>query len=356
MKSIKHIYWAMMGVLALTVACEKTPELTVLDEVEFDTDVTTSSDAIVLAESDTLNDVITFSWSAADYQREVPVNYTLQFTTADDKDTWSRTIEVEVGEQLLTATMTGRSFNDLITDQLGITPGSATEIAVRVKSYVDRAAYSNYSLLEVTGYKETLYFPSLYIVGDYQGWDVDAADLIVSKKKNDIYEGYVYVPDGSGLEFLIYEEQDANATTYGMVDGTTLSASSTHFSIAEAGYYLIAVNLNTMEYLAIKTTWGLIGGATPGGWNSDTEMTYDEVKQVWTVTTDLTSGQSFKFRANKAWQIDFGVDENQELIYANHPWLTYIDQPQLAVGTSGQYTVELDLHDPTEYTYSIISQ
>src|SRR5690606_2679809 len=125
------------------------------------------------------------------------------------------------------------------------------------------------------------------------------------------------------------------------------------FTAPAPGYYLLTVNLNTMTYLLIKTSWGIIGAATPGGWDADTEMTYQPGNQVWTVTANMKAGGSFKFRANKAWQLDFGIDEEGNLAYANHPWLPYIDRPQLTVPTDGNYTITLDLHVPGNYSYEI---
>ena len=52
-------------------------------------------------------------------------------------------------------------------------------------------------------------------------------------------------------------------------------------------------------------------------------MTYDEANQVWKVTADMLAGGSFKFRANNEWMIDFGVDANGNLVYADNPFFGY---------------------------------
>jgi hypothetical protein len=76
-----------------------------------------------------------------------------------------------------------------------------------------------------------------------------------------------------------------------------------------------------MKYILVKTTWGMIGGATPGGWDKDTPLNYNPSTQSWSVTADMKASGSFKFRANNAWQLDFGLSANGTLGYANHPWL-----------------------------------
>ncbi len=62
--------------------------------------------------------------------------------------------------------------------------------------------------------------------------------------------------------------------------------------------------------------WGVIGDATPTGWDSDTDMNYDGVDAgtyTWTMTTGSGGGGSldfieggFKFRANNAWDENMG--------------------------------------------------
>ncbi len=54
------------------------------------------------------------------------------------------------------------------------------------------------------------------------------------------------------------------------------------------------------------TTVGLIGSATPGGWDTDTDMVQDEVDpNVWTLTITLTDGAA-KFRAEDNWDVNWG--------------------------------------------------
>lgn len=52
-------------------------------------------------------------------------------------------------------------------------------------------------------------------------------------------------------------------------------------------------------------TIGIIGSATPGGWDTDTDMAYNIVDNSWNLTVDLTDGE-IKFRANDGWDINWG--------------------------------------------------
>jgi len=71
------------------------------------------------------------------------------------------------------------------------------------------------------------------------------------------------------------------------------------------------------------------------------------------VTANMIFNGSFKFRANQAWQLDFGTDSNGNLAYANHPWKEYVVREELTVPADGSYTIILDLSHPGEYSYSI---
>ena len=53
---------------------------------------------------------------------------------------------------------------------------------------------------------------------------------------------------------------------------------------------------------------GLIGTATPGGWDFDTNMVQDmDSAHLWTMTIMLVPG-ACKFRADDSWDINWGDD------------------------------------------------
>ncbi|HRD82619.1 MAG TPA: SusF/SusE family outer membrane protein, partial [Saprospiraceae bacterium] len=54
------------------------------------------------------------------------------------------------------------------------------------------------------------------------------------------------------------------------------------------------------------TTVGIIGTATPNGWDSDTDMVQDAADTAkWTLTITLVQGEA-KFRANNGWDVNWG--------------------------------------------------
>ena len=73
------------------------------------------------------------------------------------------------------------------------------------------------------------------------------------------------------------------------------------------GFYKVDVDLTSqaLTYTAINRV-GVIGSATAGGWDSDQAMTYNATDKCWEIKgITLTEGE-IKFRANEAWDLDWG--------------------------------------------------
>jgi hypothetical protein len=103
------------------------------------------------------------------------------------------------------------------------------------------------------------------------------------------------------------------------------------------------VDLNSLTYTVASTNWGLIGSATPDGWNSDQNMTYDDVNNKLTITLDLVAGD-IKFRANDDWGVNLGDDgANKAMEYGG---------ANIAIAEAGNYTIDL-LLDRAIYSYKI---
>ena len=113
----------------------------------------------------------------------------------------------------------------------------------------------------------------------------------------------------------------------------TLDAGGSNIPVTVAAdYYFILDLSHPNAYTYTVDTWGLIGSATPDGWNSDQNMTCDATNKALTITIDLIVGE-FKFRANDAWAVNLGGD------MAN---LTQ-DGPNIPIASAGNYTIKLYL-------------
>ena len=77
----------------------------------------------------------------------------------------------------------------------------------------------------------------------------------------------------------------------------------------KAGFYQIVANVMDATLTFTETSWGIIGPAQPGGWNDDTNMTYNKNEDCWETTVELAADY-LKFRANDGWNIDVGGSLN----------------------------------------------
>jgi hypothetical protein len=116
------------------------------------------------------------------------------------------------------------------------------------------------------------------------------------------------------------------------------------------GFYRLKVTLKDGaveggSYVLVPSEWGLIGNATAGGWDADTDMTFvgGKGKYEWTITLPLEGGKQIKFRENNSWDLNLGSDSGSVLTAGGK---------DITVETSGNYTVKLKL-DPAGYTYSL---
>lgn len=360
MKQIfRKLFIAFVAVISFA-ACNKSADLTYLEVVSFPPALTASAKSVSL--STTVNDstVISFSWPAVAYEIKAPVTYTLELDVPTDTlgtNAWKKAVKIPVGQDVLAKTFKGLDLNLIALNSLGLIKDSVSTVVARVVAYLDRPVHSNSISFTVKPYKSAV-LNVLYVPGDYQGWNPGAASKIAEPlARPGMYEGYVYIPSGGSYQFKMTPQPDWTPTAYGDATGTSgdiivANYAGGNMSVPGGGYYELTANLNSNKWTATKTTWSILGDASPGGWSTDTQMTYDPVTQVWKLTADMVSGGSFKFRANNAWVIDFGIDNNGKLVYADNPFFGYTPNlNNLSVPVSGNYTITLDLHIPGNYTY-----
>jgi hypothetical protein len=293
----------------------------------------TAPGTITLTEENADQNITGFTWTAADFGYPAGVTYTLQVDAAGNN--------FENAFSLLTTNGMSASFkvsdlnNKMLTFGLPGDWTSSVEFRVisSVSEYVDPQV-SNVIPSSITTYDVVVDYPKLYVPGSYQGWDPSNVNTVVySVKNNGIYQGYVWFPDESTkFKFTPAPNWDSDWGDTG-ADGT-LDVKGTDIEVTGSGYYRLIANINTLTYSVLKTHWGLIGDATPGGWDNDQDMTYDPENMVWTITVPLTAGK-IKFRANDAWDLNYGDDGPDGKLEEGGADIT--------IDAAGNYTVTLNL-------------
>jgi hypothetical protein len=141
--------------------------------------------------------------------------------------------------------------------------------------------------------------PELYMKGDANGWD--GYDYLAGDGVH--FTGFMYL-NQNGFKFTT--APDWSGTGYGANFDTAPNADN--IVITEpAGYYKVEVDLSKKTYtLTPITSIGIIGAATPRGWDADTDLTYNKTERCWEVQDIKLKAGECKFRANKGWDINWG--------------------------------------------------
>lgn len=185
---------------------------------------------------------------------------------------------------------------------------------------------------------------TLWLAGDFQGWNPSGAkDSLMNSDTDQIIQGYADITTTGGFKFVSQKNWDGPNYGVGASAGK-ISSSGDNLSVPAAGYYLFKINLADLSYTATKTSWGIIGGATANGWDADQNMTFSPVLRKWIATIPLTASE-IKFRANDAWDINYGDTGNNGSLEAGGD--------NIPVAKAGTYSVMLDLSKPLTYKYSL---
>ena len=164
--------------------------------------------------------------------------------------------------------------------------------------------------LDMNNLTYTVGKPVLYMAGDANGW---ATNDYLAGEDGVHFTGFMYL-NQNGFKFCTQPNWDG--TNYG-ADFNTAGDAANITMTEPAGYYKVDVDLSAKTYTLIPiTTIGIIGSASPNGWDSDVDMTYvpynAETKELgyWEAKDITLASGEIKFRANDDWAINWGGDTN----------------------------------------------
>jgi hypothetical protein len=340
---MKRLSILIYSLLFLFTACEKdetrvqltadaTPAVITTNETELSQPIN----------AENLDDQLDIRWEKAAYGVTTEVTYTLEVDAACRDFTQP----VALGSTSRnTFAMTLSELNAKLVSDLKLAPHREATVQLRITSALNGKfpQTSDVRTFTITPWSEQPL--ALWLAGGESAPAIYATD-------DDQYEGYVYLQSNQSFRFA--ESPTCPKTTYsqGASAGTLATGENAQtITVAEEGYYKVNTDINDLTYQLTKTDWGLIGTATAGGWNSSTEMTYDEATRTWRVTTDLNSG-ALKFRANNAWDLNYGPASSDALTGA----LVQTDAA-INIQSPANYTIVLDFNRgaaPYHYTYQVI--
>lgn len=146
----------------------------------------------------------------------------------------------------------------------------------------------------------------IYVPGNHQGWAPDKAPALHGANFDGVWTGYSML-DG-GFKFT---QERAWAAEYKGSDFITLPQGFTTdggdiIASPKAFYFIKAdVTNSKLEVTEVKS-YGIIGDATPGGWDADTDMTWDAEKMAYIIKDITLKDGKVKFRANDGWDVNVG--------------------------------------------------
>jgi len=226
---------------------------------------------------------------------------------------------------------------------LGATIGAPAEMEVRLKSAPapNVPTYSNVITISGTPYLASTW---LYVPGDYINWDFANADSLISLTGNGVYVGIINMPaDKLGFKVTTKKSWDSGLA-YGDGGGDAVSSDggAGNLNAGTPGLKKITVDLNKGTYkIENADSWGLVGDATPGGWDNDTDLKFiNDGTGLWKLTANLKVGK-YKFRMNDTWDVNLGVKEGKFVKGGD----------DISLSEAGNYTISLD---PAEPTYTIV--
>lgn len=279
-----------------------------------------------------------FVWNEVDYDSPTTITYELQGSTNADftgvdvlGSTGGNNLGVTVGQMLSMAEDAGLD-NDPSTEE----PNTG-ELYFRVRAFAGAGEgnaleeYSEVSNLSVklpeSGENEETK-RQLYFVGDASeaGWDPDNNNtpMFRDAENDDVYYFQGRFAGGDDVEgFKLVEVPGQWQPQWGGTDGVlSVNTGDTDdpsaFKVAADAYYSLQVDVDNMTYTweeideseaTVYNEIGVIGDATADAWDSDQDMTQSDFDPyIWYINDiELTDGE-IKFRADNAWDVDWGGD------------------------------------------------
>ena len=272
------------------------------------------------------------SWEKASYGKGAIVNYEVTLTNNETQKS------VVIGETTNTTKLdlSNEMMNSYLA-QTGAFPGKASQYTVSLKS----STYSTYvnDASNTISFNATPYDPKTdgvtwkyaYVAENYPNWDFTKAYLIGDPDNDGYYEGFA--------------QFDNNNTTYAILEGADPShVIAKDKTVEKKGFLKIGVKADGSVEQSDPLTWCIIGDATSGGWDKDTEMEYDATTRTWSCIAML-SDKELKFRNENDWNTNFGSDGTENGLVK--------DGQNIKIAKAHGYIVRLNITNAGKYTYSL---
>ena len=377
MKNIFKILFAV--ILGVTLAsCERNDTLAVADlKTSPEIISSLSSTSYVINETNLANTFETIIFKKADYGVALQTDNQLELAVAGTSFAKPINLGIATSENFVKLTYTELN-NALI--NLGLTPNTPVDVEVRVKSniktdgIVENYVYSKPISFTVTPFKANPddLFKKINVPGAYAGaagyanWSPANSPDLYSPKNDDVYKGFIYItsssnPDDYQYKFTIKQDWANDKGDDNTFTGKLVQDGEVNCKVTTGGAYYVKVDWAANTYSTNLANFGMIGDATPTGWNSDTDFVYDPTTKTYVINSiALSNSGVFKFRANDAWDMKFQPGSADQTLVSGKEVQTFLSSegtvsgdPSYKVAEAGNYKVELDLHNSGYYKLTL---
>ena len=235
----------------------------------------------------------------------------LSDVTGVDKSTWTVTMYLKAGDLKFRA----QDSWDVNWGANTFPSGTGTQGGDNVP--IAEAGYYKITLNDQTGAYSLAAagastFTSMGLIGAQSSWSSDIGDLTKSGTDPHVWTGSIALEAGE-LKFRANDSWDNNwgvasfPSGYGIGGGANIAipVSGTYFVYFNdaSGEFFFGPTANATPYDAV----GVIGSATPGGWDADTDLVKNPANPFkWSGKMTINDGDA-KFRANNGWDVNWGA-------------------------------------------------
>ena len=318
---------SMMAIAAVAISCLKVEPTPQFSKSATSFSVTPSVTTVAVTAADSLSNAISFSWNDPKYA--VGLSGSKFSVIVSGAGTNFASFSSKNFTGVLTGDLLGKELNGMVLKCGGVI-GQPFTIDVKViasQTNNDEPKQSNIVQITVTPYGDLTLTPSSTAVVCAAATSSQVGDTFTWTTAFNGYVGvktyqFQYAKGGTSFSSPTVVAVTSFSKTFTQLD---LNKMALGFGIPAGGdgtvdFRIKATNeLGTVIFSNIATVTvttyvannsiGIIGDATPGGWNTDTDLYRpDPVNNPgdWTVTLYLTGGLSAKFRADDLWDTNWG--------------------------------------------------
>jgi len=359
MKISRYItMFAAAAVMSMSAGCRNLEEAMTLDPSSVTPPVLNPFDVSeVVVTNETLNETVTFAWDAAQFGVRTQVNYSIEASYNDGPK-----VVLFSGLHGTSASITYEDLNytlalDSQLGGLGVPLDTPTDVDYYISASIGSSPdkyYSEARPLKMTViYAEPIY-PTVWVVGDYCGWEHGRSQFLFSYNYDANYEGIINFGTKASAGFKItgaanWENSTGNWGYEGNDEAeagsiTLTNGASTNILLYSRTFYSFKYNTSTRvltRQMAFDKVTCTIDGA-------EEDMLFNSSNQRFYLDKTLAGTE----------QISFAIvdgDNRTVLKSSEEGKLTTEGGSDITAGVTGTYRILVDLNNSSDRTYRFSS-